>query len=74
MRGHGNNREARCASHHLTDPGQRRLPAPAGRAQGAIRRGRYFAFFKPGHTEGIVPARIKELARLKIAALNECDT
>ncbi len=36
--------------------------------------GRYFAFFKPGHIEGIVPARIKELARLKIAALNQCDT
>ncbi len=35
---------------------------------------RYFAFFRPGHTEGIVPARIKELARLKVAALNECDT
>ncbi len=35
---------------------------------------RYFAFFKPGHTEGIVPSRIKELARLKIAALNDCDT
>jgi len=36
--------------------------------------GRFFAFFKPGHTEGLVPARIKELARLKIAALNDCDT
>ena len=35
---------------------------------------RWFEFFRPGHTEGIVPARIKELARLKIAALNECDT
>ena len=35
---------------------------------------RYFAFFRPGHQEGIVPCRIKELARLKIAALNECDT
>jgi hypothetical protein len=35
---------------------------------------RFFAFFKPGHTEGIVPTRIKELARLKIAALNGCDT
>ena len=35
---------------------------------------RYFEFFRPGHTEGVVPARIKELARLKIAALNECDT
>ncbi len=35
---------------------------------------RYFAFFRPGHQEGIVPSRIKELARLKVAALNECDT
>jgi hypothetical protein len=35
---------------------------------------RYFAFFRPGHQEGVVPSRIKELARLKIAALNECDT
>ena len=35
---------------------------------------RFFAFFRPAHTEGIVPARIKELARLKVAALNECDT
>jgi len=35
---------------------------------------RYFEFFRPGHREGIVPSRIKELARLKIAALNECDT
>lgn len=34
---------------------------------------RYFAFFRPGHTEGVVPARIKELARLKVAALNQCD-
>jgi len=35
---------------------------------------RYFAFFFPGHTGGIVPARIKELARLKVAAQNDCDT
>ena len=35
---------------------------------------RYFEFFRPGHREGIVPSRVKELARLKIAALNECDT
>jgi len=35
---------------------------------------RYFAFFRPGHQEGIVPSRIKELARLKVAALNDCDT
>ena len=35
---------------------------------------RFFAFFRPGHQEGVVPSRIKELARLKIAALNDCDT
>jgi len=35
---------------------------------------RYFAFFRPGHREGIVPCRIKELARLKVALLNGCDT
>ena len=35
---------------------------------------RYFSFFRPGHQEGVVPCRIKELARLKIAALNGCDT
>ena len=35
---------------------------------------RYFEFFRPGHQEGVVPCRIKELARLKIAALNDCDT
>jgi hypothetical protein len=35
---------------------------------------RYFAFFRPGHREGLVPSRVKELARLKIAALNDCDT
>jgi len=35
---------------------------------------RWLAFFGPGHREGIAPARVKELARLKIAALNGCDT
>ena len=35
---------------------------------------RWLAFFRPGHTEGVVPSRIKELARLKVAELNECDT
>ena len=36
--------------------------------------GRWFEFFRPGHREGVVPSRVKELARLKIAALNGCDT
>ena len=35
---------------------------------------RYFAFFLVGHREGILPSRIKELARLRVAALNQCDT
>ncbi len=35
---------------------------------------RFFAFFGKANNEGVVPARIKELARLKVAALNECDT
>ena len=35
---------------------------------------RFFEFFRPGHQEGVVPSRVKELARLKIAALNNCDT
>jgi len=35
---------------------------------------RFFEFFRPGHTEGVVPARVKELARLKVAAINDCDT
>ena len=34
---------------------------------------RYFAFFRPGHTTGVVPARIKELARLEVASHNGCD-
>lgn len=36
--------------------------------------GRFFEFFRPGHTEGVVPSRIKELARLKVASINDCDT
>ena len=35
---------------------------------------RFFGFFLPGHQEGVVPSRIKELARLKIAQLNDCNT
>ncbi len=35
---------------------------------------RFFEFFRPAHQEGITPSRIKELARLKIASINECDT
>ena len=35
---------------------------------------KFFDFFRPGHTEGVTPARIKELARLKVAAINDCDT
>lgn len=35
---------------------------------------RFMNFFGPAHQEGVVPSRVKELARLKIAAINECDT
>jgi len=35
---------------------------------------RFFAFFGPTHQGGVVPSRIKELARLKIAQLNDCNT
>ena len=35
---------------------------------------RFFEFFRPGHTEGVLASRVKELARLKIAQLNDCDT
>jgi hypothetical protein len=35
---------------------------------------RFFDFFGPAHQEGLVPARVKEFARLKIAAINDCDT
>ena len=35
---------------------------------------RFFDFFRPAHTEGVASPRVKELARLKIAALNGCHT
>ncbi len=35
---------------------------------------RFFEFFREAHTKGVAPSRIKELARLKIAELNGCDT
>ena len=35
---------------------------------------RYFDFYYPAHEQGVVPTRIKELARLRIAALNGCQT
>lgn len=35
---------------------------------------RFFEFFRPGHTQGVLPSRVKELARLKVAELNDCDT
>ena len=34
----------------------------------------YFAFYYPSHEGGIVEADLKELVRLKIARLNDCDT
>jgi hypothetical protein len=35
---------------------------------------RYFDFYYPAHEQGVVPTRIKELARLRIARLNACPT
>jgi hypothetical protein len=35
---------------------------------------RYFEFYYPAHEQGVVPTRIKELARLRIARLNACPT
>jgi hypothetical protein len=35
---------------------------------------RYFEFYYPAHEQGLVPTRIKELARLRIARLNACPT
>jgi len=32
----------------------------------------YYRFLYPLHTEGVVEAALKELVRLKIAALNQC--
>jgi AhpD family alkylhydroperoxidase len=35
---------------------------------------RYFAFYYPAHEQGALDARIKELARLRIARINSCRT
>jgi AhpD family alkylhydroperoxidase len=34
----------------------------------------YFSFFYPAHEQGVLDTRIKELARLRIAQLNDCQT
>ena len=34
---------------------------------------RYFSFFYPAHEEGVLDTRIKEIARLQIARLNNCQ-
>jgi hypothetical protein len=36
--------------------------------------GSYLKFFRAAHEGGVVPARVKELARLTVAKLNDCDT
>lgn len=36
--------------------------------------GGYLKFFRAAHEGGVAPARVKELARLTVAALNDCDT
>jgi hypothetical protein len=35
---------------------------------------RYFNFYRPAHSEGVVEPDLKELVRLKIARLNDCFT
>ncbi len=34
----------------------------------------YFEFYYPAHEQGTLETRVKELARLRIASLNECQT
>ena len=34
----------------------------------------YLGFYYPSHTEGVLPLRIKELVRLRVATLNGCKT
>ena len=34
---------------------------------------RYFSFFYPAHEEGVLDTRIKEIARIQIARLNNCQ-
>jgi AhpD family alkylhydroperoxidase len=34
---------------------------------------RYFSFFYPAHEEGLLETRIKEIARIQIARLNNCQ-
>ena len=36
--------------------------------------GRFMDTFAKGHHEGVVPSSIKELARLTVARVNQCDT
>ena len=35
---------------------------------------KYFEFYYPSHTTGIIEPPLKELVRLKIARLNDCAT
>lgn len=35
---------------------------------------KYFEFFYPAHERGVLETRVKELARLRIARLNDCRT
>jgi len=48
------------------------LPGVLGRAPELFRK--YFRFYYPSHEQGLVDTRTKEVARLKIARLNDCPT
>jgi len=48
------------------------LPGVLGLAPDLFRQ--YFRFYYPAHEQGLVDTRTKEVARLKIARLNDCPT
>jgi hypothetical protein len=48
------------------------LPGVLGLAPELFRS--YFRFYYPSHENGLVDTRTKEVARLKIARLNDCPT
>jgi hypothetical protein len=52
--------------------GSTALPGVLGLAPELFRT--YFRFYYPAHEAGIVDTRTKEVARLKIARLNDCPT
>ncbi|MGH7858000.1 MAG: hypothetical protein ACREQY_11785 [Candidatus Binatia bacterium] len=48
------------------------LPGVLGLAPDLFRT--YFRFYYPSHENGLVDTRTKEVARLKVARLNDCPT